>query len=236
MPIKNAGTATMRFREGIKVEGDNAHGSANQLVVTGSISVMEPTASGTTATLQSTANPTTSETTPSDWSYFSGLTNNSHSSSFEPRNPIQAIPIDGGGTWNSEIYAFEGSGVVNGVDSMRILAHKNTISGDSRLEFMLIGAGAFNSDHTQPHVAGDIKRPGFPNPTVFPNHTMGFNGFNWSGGSSDPLRDIKVMVATTGYGATDDWTQVGSVTYHAHPPGHPNSGTRNLNQHQFESF
>ena len=231
MAIKNMGTATMRFKEGVKIEGDT-HASANQLVVTGSISLMEPASGGSvTATLESSANPTTSETTPNDWEFISGGTNNASSTSYQPRFPIIKIPIDSGGYWEDEIYAFEGSGTGN----MRLLSHKAALSGDHRLEFMLIGGGNVNSDSAQTYFAGKIKRPQYPSATGYP-YTLEHPAFVWSSGSSDPIRDIKVMVATTGYGATDNWTQVGSVTYHAHLPNHPDSGTRNLNQHQFESF
>jgi hypothetical protein len=47
MAVRNMGTATMRFKEGIKIEGDS-HASANQLVITGSMTFMDlPTGSDT---------------------------------------------------------------------------------------------------------------------------------------------------------------------------------------------
>ena len=238
MTVKNIGTATMRFREGIKVEGDDPHGSANQLVVTGSISLMEGSGGAVTATLESSANPTTSETTPNDWEFIAGGQQNQSHSNHQPRFPIQKIPISTGGFWEDEIYTFAGSGGTVGPNNdpnMRILSNKNTITGDSRIEFMLIAGGNHNTDSQNPKMTTYIKLADKPNATGYPD-VLDHQNKVWLSGSSSDTFDIKVMVATTGYGATADWTQVGSISYHAHYNNHPASGTRNLNQHQFEAF
>jgi len=230
MAVKNMGTATMRFKQGLIVEGEETHDDANQLVVTGSISMMEP-AGGSSSTLLSSANPTSANTTPNDWHYLSGDSGTNTNANYTPNFPIQKIPIDDGGFWEDEIYAFCGSG--SGI--MRVLSNKTGLTGDHRLEFMLIGGGNHNSDSNEVYIAGNVRKPNQPNATGYP-YTFQHQNFVWITGASDPLYDIKVMVATTGYDHDDDWVQVGSISYHAHGPNHPDSATRNLNQHQFESF
>ena len=213
MTVKNMGTATMRFKEGIKVEGDDPHASANQLVVTGSISLMEGAGGAVVATLESSANPTTSETTPNDWEFIEGSNANQSHSNFQPRNPIQKIPISTGGFWQDEIYAFTGSGGTVGPNqdpNMRILANKNAITGDSRIEFLLIAGGNVNTDFNNPLMTGNIKRANKPNATGYPD-TLEHPSMVWLSGTNDDTYGIKVMIATTGYSATDDWTQVGST-------------------------
>ena len=227
MAIKNAGTATMRFKEGIKVEGDTPHGDANQLVVTGSISVM-----GTPSTSQTfSATPTVTETLDRNtWYYIPGHTSDDTDTDQQPRVWVDqgatqsGIPIDSGGNWTDEIFTFFGG-------TTRMLSLKTAVEGPVTVTFKLIEGGGGSGGQNIPHAIPKSNYNGMSY-----NSIGGTNGNgDWIGASTDPYSPIQVMYATDGFNSSATWTTASS-DFHGHPSPHPNNASANIVRTQFNSF
>ena len=227
MAIKNMGTATMRFNEGVFIEGDAVHGEANQLVVTGSISVMGASTAGDNYD----ATPTVSETMDRTKWYYRTDNNNPANTDYEPRiyssqtqSTQNGIPIAGGGYWTGEIYTFYASGE-------RMISLIEPVEGTVTVSFKLIAGGGGAQS-----VAHSIPKSNYDGMSYF--SLGGSNGnAGWLGGSGDPFYPIHVLYATDGYTSTSTWTPPNnSVAYHAYNTNHPNAGSANINNYELTSF
>lgn len=220
------GTATMRFNEGVFIEGDS-HGGANQLVVTGSISMM-----GAGASLNLSANPTTTETmNTTDWYYLAGNGYAANVNSVQPRNPLASIPITGGGNWTNEIYTFWGQAP----NAYHLFSSKTPITGNVTISFLIIGGGDINSNNTTNY----IKLADSPSATVNSNGTLGApNKYDWTGGAGDTYHPVQLMYSTTGYAYTDTWNVVSASTntFHGYYGSHPQAGSKNIVNSAFTRF
>lgn len=222
------GTATMRFNEGVFVDGESVHGGANQLVVTGSISVM-----GTGTSVDLSANPTTTETLDtSNWYYIAGDGYAQNSTSTQPRVPLAAIPIAGGGSWSGEIYTFWG-GAANDI---HMLSSKTALSGDVTISFLMIAGGDVNSGGT----TNDIKLADSPSATSNSSGTLGAaNQHDFLGGANDAFHPVELMYSSGGFTYTDTWNIVSGAsvnTFHGYYGSHPNVATKNINNAEFTRF
>ena len=221
------GTATMRFKEGLFVQGDSVHGNANQLVVSGSISVMGAAATETTYD----SLPTTSETLDRNtWYYIPGNTTDDTDTDYQPRvwvdqgSTQSGIPIDTGGNWTDEIFTFFGG-------TTRMLSLKTAVEGTVTVSFKLIEGGGGSVAQNIPHAIPKANYDGISYASI-----GGINGgADWLGASSDPYSPIQVMYATDGYTSSSTWTSVGS-DYHGHPSPHSNNASANIVRTEFTSF
>jgi len=226
MALKNMGTATMRFKEGVKVEGDT-HGNANQLVVTGSISMMESSGGGSNLSLS--ANPSVAETMDtSNWYYYSGE-GSGNNSSYQPRFPSSGVPVGGGSDWTDEIYTFFRA---SASPSQRMFSSQVQITGDCTVSFLIIAGGDYNG-------AGVPDRIPLADITNSPGayDTLGANNqATWLGSSQDAYAPVELQLSTNGYTESATWTQYGSNEYHNYYGTHSQAGSANITNTQFTRF
>ena len=222
MALKNMGTSTTRFKQGVFVEGQDVHGDANQLVVTGSISLMGLGAQSTIS-----ANPTNTEAMDgNNWYYLAGDGSAPNNTNYQPRIPLSSIPIDGGGSWSDEIYTFFGTPP----NDIRMFSHKQGLTGTVTISFLIIGGGDVGSGGT----TNDIKLADEPTATSNSHGTLGApNKHDFTGGAADPYFPVKLMYSTDGFTYQSTWVQYGSYEYHSHYGSHPNAGSANITNSAF---
>ena len=224
MAIKNMGTATMRFKQGLFVEGGtDVHGQANQLVTTGSISVM-----GTGIANTYSAAPSNGTYDRTEWYYIPGNVQVDTNTSYEPRTPSSPVPVDDGTTTNSAFYTFWGGNIhVSNVE--RMISLKTGVSGTVTISFKIIaggnndGSGSNNSSVTQTIPLANSTTT--PSNFAHPNRT-------WTSGTSNHDSPVQIAYATTGFEQSANWTAVSGGTssnFRGHYNSHPNAADQNLN-------
>ena len=200
--------------------------------------MMEPASGGGGFTVN--ANPDQSVLTQSthdmtDWFFQSGRNAGGNNSNEDPHQPLSAIPIDGGGSYSNEIYAFSGT-------NDRFLAYKQTLSGDYTVSFKIIecGGGGGSSNPPKDILPSNGSSPGS-------NQMGGLGGNNdWMGNLADPpyYRPIHLAYTSTapppnGSPWSATWTEITTVEIHGHPDdGSLPSGAPapNIDRDSFRSF
>ena len=224
MAIKNMGTATMRFKQGLFVEGGaDVHGQANQLVTTGSISVM-----GTGIANTYSAAPSNGTYDRTEWYYIPGNIQVDTNTSYEPRTPSSPVPVDDGTTTNSAFYTFWGGNIhVSNVE--RMISLKTGVSGTVTISFKIIAAG--NNDGSGSNNSSVTETIPLANSTTTPSNFAHPNR-TWTSGTSNTDNPVQIAYATTGFEQSDNWTPVSGGTssnFRGHYNNHPNAADQNLN-------
>ena len=225
MAIKNMGTSTMRFKQGIFVEGGaDVHGQANQLVTTGSISVM-----GTGVANSYSAAPTNGTYDRNEWYYIPGNSQSSTNTAYEPRTPTSPVPVDDGSTTNSAFYTFW-AGNISVTNVERMISLKTGVTGDVTISFKII-AGGNNDGSGGNNTTVTETIPLANQASTFPSNFADANQ-TWTGGSVNSDSPVQIAYATTGFEQSDNWTPVSATTstnFRGHHSNHSNAADQNIN-------
>ena len=224
MAIKNMGTSTMRFKQGLFVSGgEDVHGQANQLVVTGSISVM-----GTGIGNTYSAAPSNGTYDRNEWYYIPGNSQDSTNTSYEPRTPSSPVPVDDGTTTNSAFYTFWG-GNTHLTNVERMISLKTGVSGTVTISFKIIAGG--NNDGSGSNNTSVTETIPLANTTITPSNFSHPNR-TWTSGTSNSDNPVQIAYATSGFEQSDNWIAVSggtSTNFRGHYNNHPNAADQNLN-------